>query len=77
MSIEDKIFNQLVRLDILNYVPIEVGKCHVCTCCGRMASWKLSDEASDAMDAERPYLYICGQCHDEALAIVKEDNDDG
>jgi hypothetical protein len=71
MSIEDKNFNQLVQLDILAYEPVTIGDLHECVICGRMAGWRLSDEASGVMDAERPYLYICDECHKDALAIPR------
>ena len=71
MTIEDEIFNQLVQLDILAYEPVEGGMTHKCTCCGNIASYRLSDEASDAMDADRPYLYICEDCYKEALDIPR------
>ena len=71
MGIEDEIFNQLVRLDILNYIPTDGIVSHECTCCGATASYKLSDEASDAMDSDRPYLYICEQCYKDALEIPR------
>ena len=72
MTIEDEIFNQLVKYDILKYVEADMP--HECTMCGEVTSptYKLDDEEHEGLDNEAPYLYICSMCYAQALAELEE-----
>ena len=66
--IEDKIFNQLVQLDILDYEEAKYP--HECTLCGDTSiltyKRRFIDEDDKDLCDETPYLYICDDCYLEA-----------
>ena len=68
MGLEDEIFNQLVRLDILDYE--EAKDPHSCTCCGEITNptYKLrfEEEGDKDLHNEAPYIYICSECYQQA-----------
>ena len=73
MGIEDEIFNQLVKLDILAYE--EADSPHECRCCGAKTSptykLKFDEDGDKDIDNEQPYLYICAECYKDALDIPR------
>ena len=73
MGIEDEIFNQLVKLDILAYE--EADSQHECRCCGAVTNptyrLKFDEEGDKDLDCEAPYLYICSQCYKDALEVPR------
>lgn len=73
MGIEDKIFNQLVQLDIFNYEEADTP--HECRCCGAETNptykLKFDEEGDKDLDNEAPYLYICSECYKDALQIPR------
>lgn len=68
MGIEDEIFNQLVRLDILAYEV--ASSTHECRCCGAVTTptykLKFDEDGDKDIDNEQPYLYICDNCYKQA-----------
>ena len=58
MTIEDKIFNQLVKLDVLEYEESKYP--HECKCCGDTTDptykLKFEEEGDSDLSHEAPYL---------------------
>lgn len=64
MTMEDEIFNQLVRLDVLDYE--ESCYPHECTCCGETTEPTYKLKEYDGISDSLPYIFICNDCYKQA-----------
>lgn len=66
--IEDEIFNQLVKLDVLDYEEAKYP--HECSICGETSEktyrHRFIDEGDKDLCDSTPYLFICEDCYLDA-----------